>query len=80
MNGIVYRRIKKRRDRSDQAMVQNTTLVINTVAALMLAAAVNDSASIDVVQGMVRDLRTTMFMRTMSRDERNHACDLGCQE
>ena len=80
MDGIVDRRIEKRRDRSDQAMVQNTTLVINAVAALMLAAAVNDFAAINVVQGMLRDGSTTMVMQTMGSDERNHADDLGCQE
>jgi hypothetical protein len=78
MDGIVERRIKKRRNRSDQTVVQNTTLVIDTV--LMLAAAVNNSASINFVERIVRDLRTMMFMRTMSRDKRNHARDLSYQE
>jgi hypothetical protein len=50
------------------------------VAALLLAAAVNDSAAIDVVYGMLRDLRTTMVMRAMSGDQRHHAGDLGHQE
>jgi hypothetical protein len=80
MKGTVDRRIKKRRDRSDQAMVQNATLVVDTVAALLRAAAVNDSASIGCVERMLRGRRATMFMRTMRSDERNHAYDLGCQE
>jgi hypothetical protein len=80
MDGIGDRRIKKRRDRSDQAMVQNTALVINVVATLLLAVAVKDSAVIHFVQCMLRSLRIMMVMRAMSGDERHHACDLGDQE
>jgi hypothetical protein len=79
MDRIVDRRIEKRRDRSNQAMVQNAALVIDTVAPL-LAVAVHDFVSIDVVQNMLRDMRTTMVMRTMRRDERHHARDLGNQK
>jgi len=61
-------------------MVQDATLIVDTVAALMLTAAVKDSASIGCVERMLRDRRTKMFMRTMSRDKWNHACYLGCQE
>ena len=61
-------------------MVQNATLVVDTVAALLRAAAVNDFASIGCVERMLRGRRATMFMRTMRSDERNHAYDLGCQE
>lgn len=61
-------------------MVQNTTLVIDAVAALLLAVAVNDAATIRVVEGMVGDLRTAMVMQTMRSDERHHAGDLGHQE
>ena len=49
MDGIVDRCIEKRRDRSHQAVVQNAALVINAVTSLLLATAMNELASIDVV-------------------------------
>jgi len=61
-------------------MVQNTTLVIDTMAALLLAVAVSDSVAINVVRDMLRDGWAAMVMQTMRSHERHHADDLGYQE